>query len=246
MLKVLIIDDEFTARQALKNLLNMFCPQVKVVGEADGVQEGISLLQNTKADIAFLDIKMNDGSGFDLLDAFPAPDVQIIFTTAYDQFALKAFEYHAANYLLKPIMPKKLQAIIDRLNTSIDKSSDPKGLISDFKNRTLEKLTLSTNEGYYILPIQKIVRLESSSSYTTFHTLDGEQIIIAKTIKEYEDLLPPEFFFRIHRSHIVNLQHVKCILKEEGGYLLTSDKARLPIARRKKDRLIKYFKNNSL
>ncbi|MEO1516863.1 MAG: LytTR family DNA-binding domain-containing protein [Bacteroidota bacterium] len=250
MIKALIIDDEATARQAVRNLLKLFCPQVEVVGEAEGVQQGMALLKSTESDVAFLDIKMTDGSGFDLLDALPSLNTNIVFTTAYDQFALKAFDYHAMNYLLKPIAPAKLQAVIDKLSESSDRTQHSlqhfAELITDFQNQKLEKITLSTSEGYFILPLDQIIRLESSGSYTTFHSLRGEQIVIAKTIKEYEDLLPPNLFYRIHRSHIVHLHHVKGIMKEEGGYLLTVDDARLPISRRKKDKLIQYFKDNSL
>lgn len=249
MINALIIDDEFSARQNLKNLLSLFCPQVKIIGEADGVQDGIRSLNKRTLDLVFLDIYMNDGSGFDLLDAFPEPPFDIVFTTAYDQFALKAFDYHAINYLLKPINPEKLVSTIDRLQSALGQSkgtSQFSNLVEDIRTKQFDKITLSTKEGLFVIPLNDIICLESSGGYTTFHRVNGERITIAKTIKEYEEILPRTDFFRIHRSYIVALKYIKGIMAEEGGYLLTINNTKLPIARRKREDLIGLLKKDSL
>ncbi|MEL6626456.1 MAG: LytTR family DNA-binding domain-containing protein [Bacteroidota bacterium] len=250
MKNAIIIDDEFGARNTLSGLLQLNCPEINLMGEADSVPSGIHLLEKVKPDLLFLDIRIHDQTGFDLLAHFPQPTFQIIFTTAYDQFALQAFRYHAVAYLVKPILPSELIAAVDQVKTSAHSLEHSLQALHHFLNdlqaKRFDRITLSTNEGLWVLSLDDIIRLESDGNYTIFHTLHQDKILIAKTIKEYEKILPADTFIRIHRSHIININCIKAILKEEGGYLLSTDNARLPIARRKRELLLEFLKKNSL
>ncbi|MEM9918348.1 MAG: LytTR family DNA-binding domain-containing protein [Bacteroidota bacterium] len=250
MIDVLIIDDEPGARQHLKYLLHTHCPTVRIKGLADGFRTGIDFLKTTKVQLLFLDINLKDGTGFDLLDEFQSPDFKVIFTTAYDNFAIRAFQYHAIHYLLKPIIPEALIQSVQYFNrTAKDFQTTAQqlsALLRNVKAKEFKTITLSTQEGLFVLPLEDIIRLESEGNYTTFFSLNGDSIVVARTIKAYAELLPETLFFRIHRSHIINIRHIKGIMKGQGGYLLSSDNQHLPIARRKKEVLIKRIKENSL
>lgn len=250
MIRTLIIDDEPMAYRTLKNLLSLYCPEVSIVGKAEDLATGIEQIQKESAELVFLDIHLKDGSGFDLLDQLSKWDFQIIFTTAYDEFALKAFKYNAIDYLLKPIAPQELKKAVGRVQQNVlpmqKITQQLSSLLGNIKKRTFESLLLSTQEGLYILPLNKIIRLESSGNYTSFFTTEKEKIVIAKGIKEYDNLLPSPPFFRIHQSHIINLRQIKKLMKEDGGYVVSSDNAKLPIARRKKDHLLKQLKMYSI
>ena len=250
MIRTLIIDDEPMAYRTLKSLLDIYCPEVNVIGKAEDLATGIGLIQRVNPEVVFLDIHLKGHSGFDLLDQISKPDFHVIFTTAHDEFALKAFRYHAIDYLLKPIIPQELIRAVEKVQRTTPQiqkiSQQISGLLDNIKKQSFQSLTLSTHEGLHILPLDHIIRLESSGNYTSFFTTSQEKVVIAKGIKEYDDLLPSPPFFRIHQSHIVNLRQIKKLMKGDGGYVLSSDNARLPLARRKKDHLIEYLKTHSL
>lgn len=245
MKQIVIIDDETDARQALRTLITQLCPEVEIVGEADGVESGFVLIRQRKPQGVLLDISMEDGSGFDLLDKFPNPDFQVIFTTAHDDFALRAFRYHALDYLLKPIIPAELAQAIDRLEPDVpaDYPARILHLLESNKAQKIDNITLSTHEGIVFLNLKQIVRLESDGSYTTFFLQNKERHLVARPMREFEELLPAECFFKLHQSHIVNLSFVKKLLKEDGGYANMVDGSMVPIARRRKDDFIIAMKN---
>jgi two-component system LytT family response regulator len=248
MIRVCIVDDEAATRSLLKHFFRDFFPDVELVGEADCVSRGIELLETKSPDLLFLDIQMPDGSGFDLLHHFEQPNFKLIFITAYDQFALKAFQYNAIDYLLKPLEPRALR---DAVNKVLQRSNLPlqpriKGLREVMENRQADRIALSSAEGYAFYELAEIVRLESSGNYTTFHIQDGHRTTVAKTIKEYEALLPAEHFYRVHQSHIVSLRHVKKVLKEDNGVAVMADGSKVPISRRKKETFIELLTRQSL
>jgi two-component system LytT family response regulator len=240
MKRIVIIDDEPDARQALKTLIARLCPEAEVIGEADGVQSGFVLIRQCKPQAVLLDISMEDGSGFDLLDKFPKPDFQVIFTTAHDDFALRAFRYHALDYLLKPINPTELAQAIDRLEPALpaDYSERILHLLESNKTQKLENITLSTQEGIVFLALNQIIRLESDGSYTTFILPNGERHLVSRPMRDFEALLPEANFCKVHQSHIINLSFVKKLLKEDGGYAQMADGSLVPIARRRKEDFI--------
>lgn len=238
MKTVLIIDDEAHSRENLKSLISTYCPSLIVVGEADGVDAGFELIQSLKPQAIFLDISMQDGTGFDLLDRFERPEFQVVFQTAFDEFAIKAFRYNAIDYLLKPVSIEDLILAANKLTSESgpsDISQQLSNLIELTKNKSFEKLVLNSSEGMHFVEIAEIIRLESDVNYTTFFLSTGERITVTKTIKTFEELLPETLFFRPHQSHIVNLQCVTKILREDGGYALLKDGSKVPISRMKKD-----------
>ena len=242
--RIAIIDDEPDAREALQILLKSYCPDIEICGEADSVESGYKLIRQTKPHCILLDISMEDGNGFDLLDKFPQPSFQVIFTTAFDEFALKAFRYHALDYLLKPINAVELAQTIDRVKITPpdDYSTRVGNLLESARTRQLNKITLSSQEGILFLNLDQIVHLESEGSYTTFYLLNKDHHVVSRPMKEFETLLPEDEFFKIHQSHIINLSFVKKILKEDGGYVLMEDGFKAPIARRRKDEFLEKMR----
>ncbi|GJM33137.1 MAG: DNA-binding response regulator [Saprospiraceae bacterium] len=247
-IRAVVIDDEAAARSLILIYLKDFCPEIQVVGEACGVQTGISVITETSPDLIFLDIHLQDGSGFDLLKEFSSPSFRIIFITAYDNFAYKAFQYSAVDYLLKPVDPLQLKKAVEKIQKQSQNDNyleQLKTLLENLHDKKAKKIALSASEGLIFLNLNEICRLESKGNYTTFHS-KGERFVVAKSLKEYEQLLPGDQFFRIHQSHLVNIHCVHKILKEEGGAVLMNDGSKLPLARRKKDTFIQRLTQNSL
>jgi two-component system, LytTR family, response regulator len=243
MKRIAIIDDEADARQGLRSLVELI-PDIEIAGEADSVESGFVMLRDTRPNAVFLDISMNDGTGFDLLDRFPKPPFQIVFITAHDEFALRAFRYNALDYLMKPIDPQELLRAVERIGAGFrmeDLARQLDELLKDIRQRKLEKIALHTQEGLTYLRVNEIVHLQSDGSYTTFFTQNRERHVVSRSIREYEDLLSGDGFFRIHQSHIINLHFVKRVLREDGGYVEVATGAKLPIARRRKEEFLKLL-----
>lgn len=240
-INAVIVDDEEDARATLRSFLRNYCPQVNLVGEADGVVSGNAIIKKTKPDVVLLDIRMEDGTGFDLIEESDR-NFSVIFTTAYDQYAVKAFKFSAIDYLLKPIDPDELKLALSKveLNSSSNKFR-LNGLLQNDKEQTFGRITLSAAEGYIILDISEITRVESASNYSHLYKSDGKRVTIAKSLKEFEELLPDSIFFRIHQSHLVNLRLADKFTHENGGRLTLKDGTKLPVARRRKDEMIKIL-----
>ncbi|MDQ3142468.1 MAG: LytTR family DNA-binding domain-containing protein [Bacteroidota bacterium] len=244
MKRVAIIDDETDARQLMRSFLNTYCPDVDIAGEADSVESAYKLIRQVNPQVILLDISMEDGTGFELLDKFQNPFFQVIFITAHDEFALKAFRYNALDYLLKPVNPEELAKAIDRIGAvpPEDYSSRISNLLENNRKKTFDKIMLTSMEGMIFLRLDQIVRIESDASYTTFYLMNNERHLITRPIIDFEDFLNSEGFFRLHQSHIVNLSYVKKILREDGGYALMEDGEKVPIARRRKDEFLETMK----
>ena len=245
MLSVAIIDDEPDARSILKSFLQDYCPDITVVGEAEDVPSGVALIRLSKPDIILLDIHLKKELGFDILDKFANPSFRIIFTTAYDNYALKAFRYYALDYLLKPIDPNLLINAIDKAKEDIEKNrffqEQLNGVLHSHRTQSFDKIALPSAEGVALMEISNILYLKSDGNYSLFFTADGEKIIVSKTLKEFEQILPKEIFIRVHNSYIINVQFVKKVLKEDGGYAQLSNDEKIPISRRKKDAFLKMI-----
>ena len=249
MPRIIIIDDEANARSTLRKMLSQYCQEAEVIGEADSVGAGISTILEKKPEAAFIDIQMKDGTGFDLLGHFPRPAFDIVFTTAFDQFAVKAFKFNAIDYLVKPVDPNELCQSVIKIRENRNRQmyfEQISQLIKMAQTQKSEKIALSTCEGLIFLRLQELVRLESSGSYTTFFLCNGRKVMVARTLREFEELLPSDVFFRLHQSHIVNLNFVQSILREDGGYALMEDEHRVPISRRKKEELLYLLAGISL
>ena len=243
MIKAIIIDDEKTSRETLKGLLKRYCKNVEITAEADGYMSGVETIKIHKPDVIFLDIQMPDGSGFKLLDEIGNIDFEVIFSTAYDQFAIKAIKYSALDYLLKPINPEDLITSIEKLEQRMLRGKDDtsiKFLLDKIKNpeTDIKKIVLSTMEGMHVVDINNIIRCESDDYYTKFFLKDKKMIMVSKTLKENEKLLSEHNFIRPHKSHLINLKYVKSFLRPDGGCILMTDGSNVPVSRRKREEII--------
>lgn len=242
MLTAVIVDDMPQAIENLKLDLQQYCPEVEVIGEAEGVVSGAKLLNQIQPDILFLDIQLQDGSGFDLLEILPNVRFKLIFTTASDAFAIKAFRFAALDYLLKPIDPDQLTDAIQKAKTQLDDHQE-QGidlLLENVKTRQLpQKIALHTLERVQVVGIDEIIRCESSGNYTQFYFANQQKLLVTKTLKEFDKLLEGHQFLRVHQSHLINLQHLDAFVKTEGGFLLMKDGSQVPVSIRKRAVVLK-------
>ncbi len=247
MLRTIIIDDEKKSRQSLKALLLNYCHGVDVVGLATGVSDGISCIDKYQPDLVMLDIQMQDGTGFDLLMAIPDPSFQVIFTTAYNEYAIKAFKFSAIDYLLKPIDLTELKAAIEKAKTmhGVNTRRPPaESMVKDLLEfiGADRRITISTEHALEILPVPDIIRLESDGNYTHFIMKDDRRIVSSKHLKHYDALLNGQQFMRVHNSHIVNLKCVSRYVKTDGGAIVLTNGDNVPISRRRKDDFLDIYK----
>ena len=241
MIKAILIDDIEQARITLKKDLEVYAGDVEVIAEAGGVVEGARLLRTLQPDVVFLDIQMQDGSGFDLLDILPDIPFKIIFITASDAHAIKAFRYAAIDYLLKPVDPDELVASIDKLRREqVNEHAKYKLLNESLKNhlKPHTKLALHTQEKIHVADIQDIIRCESNVNYTEFFFKDGKKLLVTKTLKEFEDLLTDHGFFRVHQSHLVNTKFIREFIKADGGSIMMANGQTVPVSTRKRAQVI--------
>ncbi len=240
MPKAIIVEDELHSRQFLKNLVTEYCPGLTLAALASDVEEGVAAIKEHKPDIVFLDIEMQTGTGFDLLLQFPAPDFDVIFTTAYDHYAIKAIKFSAIDYLLKPIEIEELQQAVKKVTDKKTSSNSQEALQMLLKNlqappKEDPSITLATSEGLEFIPLQQIIRIEASGPYSYFFLKNNKKIMVSRNLKEYEMMLSDHGFFRAHNSHIINIREVKRMVKTDGGYAVMSDDSRISISPKKKD-----------
>ena len=245
MLRILIVDDEAHMRDTLAKMLVRYCPQAEVAGEADGVATGVKAIQKLNPTLVLLDVQMADGTGFDLLKALPAIDFQVIFITAYDQYALQAFKFSAVDYLLKPVNPEHLITAISRAEVILQDHFrlQMQALEENLNavNHQNKKIILKTTEKIYLLELKNIISCESDNCYTVVNTTEDNRIMISKTLKEFDDMLTGCGFYRIHKSHLINLSHIKRFEKQDGGYIILTNDLKIPVASRKREELMELF-----
>lgn len=243
-MNAIIIEDEKNNAERLERMLSRHCPEIILKKTAASVQEGILAINEFNPDILFLDIELPDGTGFEIFDHFSSPAFEVIFTTAFDKFAIKAIKFSAADYLLKPIDKEELIAAVEKVKSLKDDSSKSRN-ISFFKekhkNQLLNNIALPTSDGYKIVSIDQIIRCEADGNYTRFHLDKNEKILVSKSLKEFEDLLEDCNFCRVHHSHLINMKHAVKYQKGEGGYVIMSDNASVEVSKRKKDQFLKQL-----
>lgn len=236
--KAVIIEDEERSTIVLQNLLETYCPDVKVVGNATSVQDGIKTVNALQPDILFLDVQIVGGTGFDILEKLNNTRVSVIFTTAYDHYALKAFKFSAIDYLLKPIDIDELKIAVKKVTAPNQQAEDEfkiKNLLSNIKNPSEDPVLLvSTLEAVEFVRIREIIRCEAQGAYTQLILKDTKSVMVSKVIKEFEFLLQEYGFYRVHQSHLINLREVRKYIKSEN-YLLMRDGAQIQLARSRKD-----------
>lgn len=249
MINAIIVDDEITARSTLKELLNDFCENITIAGEAGNIENAVKLVNKLEPDLVFLDIHLPDGLGFDLFSKIDYKDFKIIIITAFEEYAIRAFKFSAIDYLLKPIDPEDLVVAIKKAKKTLENESLGMKLNTFFEhyknesgNSKSRKIVLKTSERVHLVNINDIVRCKSDKNYTHFHFIDHEPITVSKTLKEYEEILESYNFFRIHQSHLININYVDRYEKTDGGTIHMHDKSVIPVSHRKKDELMKLFK----
>ncbi|HEY5461690.1 MAG TPA: LytTR family DNA-binding domain-containing protein [Hanamia sp.] len=223
-IRAILIDDEMTSLKNLKQKLDEFCKQVTVVAALDKPEEAIPVIRNSKPDVLFLDIEMPKMSGFRMLEELGDYDAEIIFTTAYNHYAIDAMRISAFDYLVKPVAIEELEHAVNKLveKKSMQTNERLKILKESIKNNQSQenKIAVPLTDGLEFIVIKNIVRIESSSSYSRIFLLNGQSILVTKLFKDFEDLLTPYRFFRVHNSHLINLNYIKKYLRGVGGQVL--------------------------
>ncbi|MDP2723152.1 MAG: LytTR family DNA-binding domain-containing protein [Bacteroidales bacterium] len=241
-MRVVIIDDEASARNNLVSLIESHFPELEILGEADGVQSGRKLIEETHPDLVFLDIQMQDGMGFDLVKLIDRSQFQVVFVSAYDHFAITAIKFSAVDYLLKPVEQEDMSLALEKIKQNkSDKDLKQKldNLLTNI-NR-IDKIALPSLNGMEFVKLNEIIRCESDNNYTYFYLVSGEKLLVSKTMKEYEDLLDGRGFFRTHKSHLINLHFMKKYLKGEGGTVIMEDGSEVLVSRRRKDEFMQIL-----
>ncbi len=240
MIRCIIVDDELYSRETLKNLLTDYCTGVEIAGEAGCVESALDLCRKQCPELVFLDIDMPVYNGFDFLDSFETIDFHIVFTTAHNQFAVKAFRYAALDFLLKPINIQELQQAVQRFK-DVKSRSNPsisyEALQYYKKKRKFDRIALPSKDGYIFISTESITKIEADSNYSKVYFTDRKPIVICKTLQEFEDILDEEHFLRLHRSHIVNINQIQSFNTKEK-YVILNDKTRITVSSRRKALLL--------
>lgn len=242
MLRAIIIDDIHNIRQKNMAVIKQHCPDVAIIAEADSVASGVAAIRKYLPDLVFLDVEMSDGTGFDLLQQLKPIDFKVIFITAFQEFAIKAFRFSAIDFLLKPIDPADLIEAVKKARETLSKEMLELQFSTLFSNierpRNLQKIILKTAEKVYSINVQDIIRCESTKNYTTFYMLNGQKLLVSTTLKEYETMLLPLGFFRTHQSHLINMLYFDHYVKTDSGSIIMKDKTVIPLSVRKKEEFL--------
>ena len=247
ILKVVIVEDEKRSRDTLKTLLEEFCKDVQVIATASSVSEAVKVLSVFSPDVVFLDIELQSGVGFDILEQIKDPDFEIIFTTAFEKYAIRAIKFSSLDYLLKPIDLDELKEAVEKARRRIDTNvyrQQIETLMQSIGNDShkQEKICLATTSGMEFIAIEDVVLCKADGSYTSFVLKNKNTLLVSKHLKEYEILLAEQQFMRVHNSFLINLKEVKKYIKSDGGYIIMSNDMHVSISPRKKDELIESMK----
>lgn len=246
MIKTVLIDDEGNALEMMEWLLQTYCPQVEIAAMCTSAQQGIEAINKHKPDVVFLDIEMPVMNGFDMLEQFDDLFFDVVFCTAYDQFALRAFKYSALNYLLKPVDPEELKNTVQRIEKfkAIPTREQFNLLLQNLKNTektTPQRIALTHNDGLIFVPTAEIVFCEAESNYTKVHLADGKKIMVSKVLKDLDEALAGPDFYRVHSSFLININRIKKFIRGEGGYLVMDNDAMVSISRSRKQEFMELF-----
>jgi|JI10StandDraft_1071094.scaffolds.fasta_scaffold401171_1 two-component system LytT family response regulator len=242
-MKALLIDNEPQLRQGLKLLLESFCPEVKMIAESDGVISGLEAIKNFKPDLVFLDVEMDDGTGFDLMKQVIDPHFQLIFVTAHNKYAIDAFHFCAIDYLLKPVDPEALQISVEKAITQIQNKDLKKQidfLLHQVNNKPEQdkRIVLKDISNVYFVKVNEILYCEAEGTYTKFYLVGHDPILVSKNLKEYESMLEPLGFVRTHNSFLANPNKIHMFDKTEGGALILEGGHSIPVSQRKRDSVL--------
>jgi len=246
MLKAILVDDEKISRNILNDYLLKYCPDVEVLAQCDSVKTGLQAIEKFQPDILFLDVEMPKGNGFDLLEQIKDIDFETVFVTAFDNYAIQALNYSAAYYILKPVSIDELVAAVEKIKTQKQKNSSglhTKVLLENIKAKRPDqhKIVLPLQDGFEVVNLKDVVHCDAHDNFTDFYFSARPKMMICRTLKFYEELLSESGFLRIHKSHIINLEHVQKYKKGKGGQLTMSNGSVIDVSPNKKDELMQYF-----
>jgi two-component system, LytTR family, response regulator len=243
-MKAILIDDELDSLESLKLDIEAYCPDIYILDICSDPRDGLKSIRQHAPDVVFLDIEMPHMNGFELLESLTSIDFDVIFVTAYDEFAVKAFDFNAADYLLKPVMKTKLmhavQKVADRQYHQFSQT-DLNALMTNMNlhsTYTMENIALPTSDGFEFIHMNEIVYLQSDSNYTWVHLCDQKKHLLTKTLKDMQAMITFPQFFRAHQSYLVNLNHVRKYVRGKGGYLILKDDVQIPVSRANKEALM--------
>lgn len=247
MIKAIIIDDEKLVVDSIELIINEYCKDVLIIGKCTSYEEGIRLINQHKPDLLLLDIEMPFGTGFDLLEKFTVIDFEVIFITAYSQYALKAIKYSALDYILKPIDINELRSALKKVSEKKNQSQNKKFdiLFENLKNKIPSKLAIPCSDGIDYININDIVKISADGRYSTVHVVDKKPYFVTRNLGEFEELLAERQFFRIHNSYLINLDFVKKYSRQDGGIVEMLDSSKLPVSRTKKNDFLDKMKEIS-
>lgn len=245
-MKVAIVEDEKKMALRIEKIVKTNFPEAEITGIATNIEDAVSLLNTTKPQIVLMDIHLANGTGFDVIELTFPFDYKLVFITAYEQFAIKAFKFSALDYVLKPFDDIDIVQAISRAKEQILKETldiKMETLLSNLHSDQKEpkKLVLKTNDSIYVAKTSEIVRLESDGAYTRFFFTDGENVFVSKNLKEFDDILTGYGFIRIHQSHLINMEYFARYQKGDGGFVIMKDGSKPPVSTRKKDALMEYL-----
>ncbi len=246
-LKAVIVEDEEASRVTLNNYLTKYCSEVEILDMADSVQTGLTAIKKHNPDVVFLDIEMPYGNAFDLLESLDEIEFEIIFVTAYRDYAIKALNLSAAYYILKPIDIDELVSAVDKIVKSKkegDENFHTKILMENIKSNAIQhkKIVLPQMDGFEVVNVNDIIRAEANDNYTNFYLTNGKTFLVSKTLKHFDDLLTDFDFIRTHKSHLVNLQYITKYIKGKGGQVRMSDDSYVDVSATRKKELLERFK----
>lgn len=247
-LTAILIDDEIDSLESLQAEIETYCPEVSVIGAFQNPLEGIIAVKKHQPNVLFLDIEMPEMNGFEVLKRFDKINFDVIFVTAYDQFAVKAFEFNAQDYLLKPVLKSKLEQAVAKVKSHQSKKLNPSSLDALMNHITaqvgggIKNIALPTSEGFEFVQMNEIMYMVAESNYCWVHLKSGKKYFLAKTLKQMELLIHGPQFFRSHQSYLVNLNFARKYVRGQGGYLVLRDEMQIPVSRANKESLIKRLK----
>lgn len=246
MIRCILVDDETNALEMMEWLLKTYCPNVEIMAMCNSAEQGIDAIHKFKPDVVFLDIEMPRMNGFDMLEQFDKLFFDVVFCTAYDQFAIKAFKYSALNYLLKPVDPDDLKATVERIEErkAIPTKEQFDLLLQNIHQpvkSTPQRIALTTNDGMIFVPTSDIIYCEAESNYTKVVLSGGKKIVVSKVLKDIDEALSGPDFCRVHSSFLINVNRIKKYVRGDGGYLIMDDDANISISRNRRQEFMDLF-----
>lgn len=244
-IKAILIDDEANALEVMEWLITTYCPQVEIIAQFQDAEQCITKLSDLNPDVVFLDVEMPKMNGFEFLEKVKLRNFDVVFTTAYDKFAVRAFKYSALNYLLKPVDPDDLMQTVEKI-VAHKKNIKQEQLELLFQNllqkeNQPDRVALSTMDGVIFVNTKDIIYCKAESNYTTIVLDNGKKNLVAKTLKEIDETLSGKDFFRVHKSFLVNVHHISKFVRGEGGYIVMPDGTQITVARERKDDFMQLF-----